>query len=180
MRKLGLWGGCAVLLLAVGLAAAPAAPPPADDDDDAATAGPNPAARPRDGWNPFITRVFGLSDKKPVAKPDRKDKDKDKDDDKKAEAAPPRPSPTAVAARQRALEEAKLRRRQAVCERLRDIARETHDDDLERKALQLDGRAWEVYLERTQQLAADADEEDPPAPRPAAAGNAANAREVKP
>src|SRR5262245_48928143 len=99
MRKLGLWGGCALLPLALALAAAPAAPPPADQDDDGAVAGPNPAARPRDGWNPFLTRLFSSDDKKHAPKPDSKDNDADK----KAEVAPPRPSLTETAARRRAL-----------------------------------------------------------------------------
>src|SRR5437868_13089325 len=115
MRRLGLWGGGAALLLALGLtAASAAAPPPADDDDDI-LAGPNPAARPRDGWNPFLTRLFGGDNKKPAAKPD-KEKDKEKDTDKKAEGAAARPPDAAASLRR--LEEVKLRRRQEVCLRL--------------------------------------------------------------
>jgi len=164
MRKLGLWG-CAVLLLALGLTAASAAAPPPDDDDDEgstkskAAAGPDPAARPRDGWNPFITRLLGGDDKKPAPKPP--EKTRDKDGPAKADAPAPRPSARSQsAAHYRALEQAKLRRRQDVCLRLREVARETRDEDLERKALQLDQRAWEVYLERTRNLpGAESDEE---------------------
>src|SRR5689334_17396557 len=149
MRKLGLWGGGAVLLLALGVAAAPAAPFRDDDDEDVRPAGP--AAWPRDGWNPALTRLFGLGDKKPAPKPD-----KDKDSPKKADEPAPRPSARAeIAARSRALEEAKLRRRQDVCLRLREIAREAHDDALERKALELDGLAWEIYLQHTRGLPAE-------------------------
>jgi hypothetical protein len=161
MRKLGLWGGWAVLLLALG-AAVVSAGPPADDDDDlpAEPAGPDPAARPRDGWNPFLTRVFGGHDeKKPAPKPD-KDSDVAKAD-KKADAPAPRPSAREeIAARVIALEKAKLRRRQDVCLRLREIARETQDDALEQKAIQLDQLAFEVYQERTLQAGGGASDED--------------------
>jgi hypothetical protein len=150
MRKLGLWGGCALVLLALGLsAAAVAAPPPDDDDDDGGrpAAGPNPAARPRDGWNPFITRLLASEEKKPKPKPDKVRQ-------KPAEEPAPRTSGLAdTAARYRALEDGRLRRRQDVCERLRQIAYETHDEELERKAVQLDQLAFEVFQQRTLRLA---------------------------
>ncbi len=168
MRKLGLWGGCAVLLLALGWGAARAA---ADDDDR--PAGPDPAARPRDGWNPFLTRLFSLDDKKPAPKPDNKEKEKAAD--RKDDAPAPRPSTQAeIAARYRALEEAKLHRRQDVCLRLREIARETHDDDLERKAIQLDQLAFEVFQQRTLRLAGSAEADG------ADQGSTASVREVRP
>ncbi len=195
MRNLGLWGGCAVLLLALGVAAASAAPPTDDDDDDSGkakpVAGPDPAARPRDGWNPFLSRLFGQDDKKPAAKPA-----KEPDADKKADAPAPRPSARAeIAAQVRALEQAKLRRRQDVCLRLREIARDTQDEELERKALQLDQLAFEVYQERILRLAGGASGEEPlgqqvpsgssAASRPNAAGttdsgSTASVREVRP
>jgi hypothetical protein len=148
MRKLGLWASWAVLLLALGAAAAPAGQP-ADDDDDAPPAkpaGPDPAARPRDGWNPFLSRLFGQDQKKPApAKPDKKS-----DADKKDDAPAPRASAhDEIGNRVVALEKAKLRRRQEVCLRLREIARETGDDALEQKAIQLDQFAFEVYQQRT-------------------------------
>jgi hypothetical protein len=179
MRKLGLWGGCAVLLLALGLSAARAGAPPADDDDGK-PAGPDPAARPRDGWNPFLTRLFSLDDKKPAPKPEKKDKEKGAD--KKADASAPHAAgPAEVTARYRALEEAKLRRRQDVCLRLREIARETHDEDLERKAIQLDQLAFEVFQERTLRLAGPAADAEGTEPGPSKdSGSTASVREVKP
>jgi hypothetical protein len=187
MRKLGLWGG--VLLLALGLtAAAAAAPPPDDDDDDGSTKskpvlGPDPAARPRDGWNPFLTRVFGGDPKKPAAKPD---KDKEKEEDKKPEEPSPRAA-VQFAAHYRALEDAKLRRRQDVCQRLREIARETHDDELDRKAIELDALAFEVYQSHLLRMAGmEQAEQRPPSPRPSGAKGANDSdgtdsvREVKP
>jgi hypothetical protein len=160
MRNLGHWGGWAVLLLALGAAAASAAPPADDDDDDSgkakAAAGPDPAARPRDGWNPFISRLFGLDDKKPAPKPD-----KEQVANKKADAPAPRASAQAeIAASVRAREKANLLRRQEVCLRLREIARETQNEELERKALQLDQLAFEVYKERTARLAGGDSDED--------------------
>ncbi len=186
MRKLGLWGGWAVLLLALGAAAATAGPP-ADDDDDAAAkvAGPDPGARPRDGWNPVLTRLFGGGDqKKPAPKPDKKaDADRKADADKKDDAAAPRPTAKEeIAANVIALEKAKLRRRQEVCLRLREIARETGDDALEQKAIQLDQLAFEVYQQRTLRYAGGAsDEEKLTAPaKTSDAGSTASVREVRP
>jgi len=165
MRRVGLWGGCAVLLLALGLGAGSAAPPPVDDDDDAPVVGPNPAARPRDGWNPFITRTFGL-DKKPAAK--------------KADAPAPRPpAQTETAAAIRRLEEAKLHRRQEVCQRLREIALETNDSGLEQIAEELDARAFKVYMDRTAHLPGGSDAESP-GPGKKDPTSTASVREVKP
>jgi hypothetical protein len=42
-----------------------------------------------------------------------------------------------------------LLRRQEICLRLREIAVQTGDEDLHRKADQLDQRAFEIYLQRT-------------------------------
>ncbi len=180
MRKLGLWGGWAVLLLALG-AAAVTAGPPADDDDDAPAkqpVGPDPAARPRDGWNPFITRLFGGGDqKKPAAKPDKKP-----DADKKADPAPRPSAQEEIATNVIALEKAKLRRRQEVCLRLREVARETGDDALEQKAIQLDQLAFEVYEQRTLRFAGGgSDEERLTAPgKGGDAKSTASVREVRP
>ncbi len=179
MRKLGLWATSAVLLLALS-AAAVTAGPPADDDDEATpkAVGPDPAARPRDGWNPFLTRLFGGDAKKPTPKPDKKP-----DADKKAEEPAPRATAhDEIAANVIALEKAKLRRRQEVCLRLREIARETGDDALEQKAIQLDQLAFEVYEQRTVRFAGGAsDEEKLTAPaKTSDAGSTASVREVRP
>jgi hypothetical protein len=166
MRNVGLWGGCAVLLLALGLSAAWAAPPPAVDEDGEPILGPNPAARPRDGWNPFITRTFGL-DKKPTAK--------------KADAPAPRPAAkddTAAAIRR--LEKAKLDRRQDVCRRLREIALETNDADLERRAEELDQRAFELYMARIGRLPGGESDAEALQPRKKDSPSTASVREVKP
>jgi hypothetical protein len=51
--------------------------------------------------------------------------------------------------RSREQEESILGRRQEVCHKLREIAVQTRDDNLLRKADQLDQRAWSTYLKRT-------------------------------
>jgi hypothetical protein len=67
-------------------------------------------------------------------------------DPKKGELdAPASASPALV--RQKAL--AELMRRQEVCQRLREIALQTGDMDLNRKSEALDQRAYDVYLLRT-------------------------------
>jgi hypothetical protein len=161
MRKWGWLGGGVALLLSLAMTAASAAPPRDDDDE-----GPKASARPPDGWNPLISDLFGLS--KPAVKPEKdKDREPEKDRDKKREAAPRAESVASL----RALEERKLHRRQDVCLRLREIARETNDSELEAKAIELDLRAWEVYQARTEHLLGG---DSGPAPRPA------GVREVKP
>ena len=55
-----------------------------------------------------------------------------------------------------AQEKAEWLRRIAVCDRLRTIATQTNDDDLARKADMLDQRSWDIYRQRTAQLAAGA------------------------
>ncbi|MGE0529645.1 MAG: hypothetical protein AB7P49_21545 [Bdellovibrionales bacterium] len=64
-----------------------------------------------------------------------------------------KPSITETAAAIQQREEEILFRRQAVCDKLRAIAMQTGDDNLLRKAEQLDQRAWQVYLQKTQNLA---------------------------
>lgn len=58
--------------------------------------------------------------------------------------------PTVVRAR----ETAECLRRVAVCDRLRAIALQANDNELLRKADQLENRAWEVYRQRTAHLPA--------------------------
>jgi hypothetical protein len=51
--------------------------------------------------------------------------------------------------RRRALEKRKWLRRLEVCDKLRQIAGETGNQELARKADRLDQRAWEIYAQRT-------------------------------
>jgi hypothetical protein len=70
---------------------------------------------------------------------------KKKDDKTKKDAAAGPVSPALV--RQKAF--AEWQRRVEVCYKLKQIALETGDQDLDRKADALDRRAWEVYVQRT-------------------------------
>jgi hypothetical protein len=107
------------------------------------SSGPTRAADPPDtpamvekpGW---LARTFGAKPK-PTPAP-----------------APPAarvlPNPAEVAANQRGDEEATYLRRVAVCDRLRAVAADTHDDALMRKADDLSEKAWQIYLKRTAHL----------------------------
>ena len=70
---------------------------------------------------------------------------KKKDADAKKEETPAAPSAALI--RQKA--QCEWLRRQEVCDKLRQIALDTGDKDLSRKADALDQRAWDVYVERT-------------------------------
>jgi hypothetical protein len=59
------------------------------------------------------------------------------------------PSNPEVPAALRAREKADYLRRLAVCDRLQIIATQSGDNELARKAEQLEHRAWEVYRQRT-------------------------------
>ncbi len=64
-------------------------------------------------------------------------------------ASPSVAVPSLSPATRLALAQADLVRRQEVCQKLREIALETGDDDLARKADQLDQRAWDAFVQRT-------------------------------
>jgi hypothetical protein len=134
------WGVCALgLALVLGLAAGAAEP-----DDDAGPA----AAKSTDNW---FTHRFSFGKQAPAKKA--------ADAKPKADAA----ASTKMAAReaaaaQRARDEADLLRRQGVCLKLRTIAAQTNNDELRRKADQLDEQAWNIYLRRTASLPGGAGE----------------------
>src|SRR5262249_6811340 len=73
---------------------------------------------------------------------------------KKAAPAPKTPA-VESAATLRARELAAWQRRAAVCLRLREIARQTNDDDLERRAEQLQDEAFALYTQRVALLPAE-------------------------
>lgn len=145
MRKLRTWGFGTALALSLG-----AATVVAGDKDD----------RPpvsRYGSKTILEELFGSEPRKPTPR-STKGKDrpvdtrntraKDKADEAKEDAPPPR----SAMAELREREEAKLLRRLEVCDRLRKIARETGDTELEQEAQELDTRAWEIYKEKTANL----------------------------
>jgi hypothetical protein len=94
-----------------------------------AQADDEPKAAPKGNW---FTRLFVSEKKEP--------------DPKKIEVKK-EPGPSLEELHARAKSE--LLRRQLICVRLREIAEETHDAELQRKADQLDQRAFEIYLEKT-------------------------------
>jgi hypothetical protein len=137
MRRAGV--GVTAAVLAVALAASAAA-------QDAGDLRSMPPKTPAwwDGWF-----------KAPAAKPAA-----DKKPDGDRPPAGPTPADAAAATRKREL--AAYLRRQAVCDRLLQVAVQNNDDDLYRQAQALDARAWEVYQRRTAGVpgVTDADEAD--------------------
>jgi hypothetical protein len=136
----------AALLLSLGLPRCGRA----DDDDDP------PAQRP--GW-----RTTTLWDKlfpsesppptRPALRPvPAKVADSRPAPAEKTEAAPKPVSFGASATAVREREERAYLRRQAVCDKLHEIAAQTHDEELERKVRQLDERIWALYAQRTSRL----------------------------
>jgi hypothetical protein len=67
-----------------------------------------------------------------------------------AKADPQAPPPASTSRLKQA--KADLERRQAVCNRLIEIADASGDDDLRRKAEQLDQRAWDLYTTMANRL----------------------------
>jgi hypothetical protein len=137
VRRLGVWGLGLAVLLGGGTAV-----PAAADDGDAA----KPAAT-----SSWFGRWFTPA---PPAKKPEKDKDKDKESEKLPAKALPSPhlSERNEAALLRAREEEAMLRRWAVCDKLKEIADRTGDDELAKMADQLTERARDLYFQRTSNL----------------------------
>jgi hypothetical protein len=121
------------LMLAAGLATTALAAHPRDDDEDEDDT-PPPAKKSSSWWPSWMS--FGAkAEKKETLKPALK-------------PAPMRESPAAVRARE--MED--WLRRVAVCTRLHQIAAETNDAELERRATDLEQKAFAIYQERTAAL----------------------------
>jgi hypothetical protein len=136
MRAVGVrgWG----IALLVGLAAAGGA---------RAQDGPSNTGAPAQGSS-WFSRWFGSSkrtEKKIVPR-------QDKESEARTAAANKGPTVVEAAAVQRKREEAALMRRLEVCDRLRAIAEQTNDDELRRRADQLDEQANAAYIQRTAHL----------------------------
>jgi hypothetical protein len=156
MRRWWLWGWLSALLLSFGLPLAGLAGAPDNDEDKPAVQQP--------GWRStsVIDKLFpgDGSPQPPKAAPrPASDRDKPRKPDP-VEKATPVEKPAGMAASASALREREERaylRRQAVCDKLHEIAEQTRDEELERKVRQLDERIWSLYQERTNRLpAADA------------------------
>ena len=151
MRARKWWAlGTAVVL---GWSAALAA---ADEDG---TPQRRPFVRPNERPG-IIDKLLDLgsdtTDKKSDKNADKKDAPKKTD---KTGTVPPNPS-LSPAASARAREQAAFQRRVAVCDRLREIAIETNNTELDQLAQELNARAWAVYKQRTAKLEAPAKEKD--------------------
>jgi hypothetical protein len=137
MRKLRILGLAAVLTSAFFASAAWA-----DDTPDA-------PSHPFFVWNPRIAMLFGAGPKPPPAeKPKEKERKKPVDAVKTEAPAGGKETPEERLQR----EYSNLLRRQDVCDRLRTIALENQDQELERMVFELEQRAQNVYNERTAQL----------------------------
>jgi hypothetical protein len=150
MRKMRRW--TLAFALSVGLSASAAR---ADDSDDVKPQPPPP--KPFIRWSPWAKKAFGIEDLKPVDKKQaaKKADGKAKNSDSKVDATAKPAKLLDSAAAKRSREEAALLRRLAVCDKLMEIAVQTGDRDLMRRAEELDARARAVYAQRTG-LGADA------------------------
>lgn len=146
MRRVGAWGMAAALVVGLGAAAAGAGEPDGN-------ARPEPRG--------LLSGLFG---DKP--KPKAKTETKPTADER---PAPSRTTEAVIFEQQRQMNA--LLRRMQVCDRLRQIAEQTGNDELMRQADVLETRAEEVYRQQTAQLPlpSQSPEADvtPPAPKPA-------------
>jgi hypothetical protein len=142
MRRMGGWRFEVALLLGLGLSVPVLAQDPAQDPDD-----------PPKGWHlaPWLQKQF--EDENPNPKPKPKKPAAAKPDPAKpaASKATPPDDPRPLS---RDREERDFLRRLAVCDQLLKIAQDTRDEQLERKAQQLNDRAWAIYRQRVAQLPA--------------------------
>lgn len=146
MRKLGILGLEVALCIGLGAAAALAA--------DGSKGSKSPASEKESkSSTSWFGRWFG-SKKEPEPKVSTKIKKGSEADSVEAEQGPTVNELAAVRARQ----EKTLLRRLAVCDRLMEIAVRTGDDDLLRRAEQLDERCRRAYAERTADVTAQSDE----------------------
>jgi hypothetical protein len=136
LHRLGACWGLGAALLLGGTAAATAGP---DDSGDASAR--TSASAPWSGGHLF----GGLTSSGGKAGPEKLPPNL---------VMPPHPLPRDEAAAIRAREEDALLRRMAVCDKLRQIAARTGDDELDRMAEQLLERANNVYLRRIADLPA--------------------------
>ncbi len=156
MRTVGAGMTAAVLL--AGLAAASAASAQ-DTDGDLHAASPKPKAW-WDGW-------FGA----PAKPPEPKQAD--------PEPPPHGPSPVELAAAARQRERADLNRRDAVCDRLMDVAVRNNDAAMQAEIEKLQDQAWQVYQQHVAALSAPS-AEPPPSDEKPKFGHPSPSREVKP
>jgi hypothetical protein len=111
--------------------------------DEEGTPGQRPVVRPNQRPG-LIDKLFDLGPTTPAKKPDSKATKKDSADKDKPAVSP--------ATTEQARQEAALLRRIDVCDKLRQIALETNNNELDQLAQELDARARAVYAQRTARL----------------------------
>src|SRR5437660_11234179 len=137
MRKRWAWGLAAALCLGFTASTGWAG----DDDDD--STGPKAPPRPAIRWSPYFARMAAYTEQKPAP---IKPQAKPKKEPSKKQAEPAKPVKLVDdAAAERAREEANLIRRLEVCDKLKEIALRTNDQELLRRAEALDERARTTY-----------------------------------
>jgi hypothetical protein len=157
MRGKWIWGMGLTALLGMGLAAYAVRADDGDDDDS------KPAPKKTSSGIHWLWYVPGFDSKKPAEqKPDPKPEKPEKPADKPPKPAS-RPIPDAPE-KVRAREQAAWIRRQQVCDRLKEIAEKSNDQELLQTVDTLEQRSWNLYLQRTANLPAgrvnqDSDEE---------------------
>ena len=141
MRKLLAWGFAGVLFAGLAVVSGRAS----DDDEESPQ---KPPPRPIIRWSPYFAGMNAYT--QPKAEPARPAARKKDTPRKPADTAKPKPKPAVDdAAALRAREETTLMRRLEVCDKLKEIALRTNDNDLFRKAEVLDEQARAAYAQRT-------------------------------
>lgn len=134
MRRLGVWGLEVALLLGLGMPSVVLGAGKDDWDDNKASQAPEQGS--------WFSRMFGAGKK---AEP-KKESACEKETLKKTSERPLPPRKDAGA--ERARDEAAFFRRLAVCDQLKQIALQNKDDQMLRKAEELDRRVYESYSRR--------------------------------
>jgi hypothetical protein len=145
MRIRKWWGLGAALLLAWGATQAKAI-------DEEGEPGKRPVLRPTERPG-LIDKLFDLGSSAPAKKPDSKASKKDAGAKSNTAAAAP-------VMTEQARQEAALLRRIDICDKLRQIALETNNNELDQLAQELDARARAVYAQRTARLKTSAQTTD--------------------
>jgi hypothetical protein len=144
MRRAWLWGLGLTFIVSLGATACRAA-----DENEEKPASP---AKPITyGRGPGLFERWFSSNDKPVAKkPAKKDADATAKAKTEKAVTPAVESPVSIRAR----EQSAFERRLQVCLKLMDLANRQNDEELYRRAEELNEKAWAVYRERTAHLPA--------------------------
>jgi hypothetical protein len=145
MRIFGAWTLAATLLVGCGLGRVRAT------DDEPDTSDVRPVQR-HHGWNPALVKMFGGDPSEKAPEKPKPETKKEKAPEKKPATSSPPASVVDEAAAVQARERATLGRRLAVIDKLKEIANSTHDNELMRRAEELEERAWTAFGQHTAYL----------------------------